>query len=71
MSAGKVSGHPKRVFVTGAAKGIGAAIARLCVDAGHRVVAVDVDREGLSKLREGLPGIQISVLDVRDLDAWS
>jgi NADP-dependent 3-hydroxy acid dehydrogenase YdfG len=60
----------KRVLVTGAAKGIGAAIVRLCLNAGHTVVAVDIDREGLSKLREELPGIETGVLDVRDLAAW-
>jgi short-subunit dehydrogenase len=59
-----------RVLVTGAAKGIGEAVARLCVDAGHQVVAVDIDAHGLSRLREGLPGIQTAILDVRDLAAW-
>jgi NADP-dependent 3-hydroxy acid dehydrogenase YdfG len=70
MSASPTDGGAKRVLVTGAAKGIGAAITRLCVDAGHRVVAVDIDRGGLSRLREELPGIEIAVLDVRDLAAW-
>lgn len=56
--------------MTGAANGIGAAIARLSVEAGHRVVAVDIDAEGLSRLRNGLPGIETALLDVRDLDAW-
>jgi NADP-dependent 3-hydroxy acid dehydrogenase YdfG len=60
----------KRVLVTGAANGIGAAIVRLCVEAGHRVVAVDIDLGGLSRLREELPGIETAVLDVRDLEAW-
>jgi NADP-dependent 3-hydroxy acid dehydrogenase YdfG len=60
----------KRVLVTGAAKGIGAAIARLCVEAGHQIVAVDIDRPGLSRLREELPGIETAILDVRDLAAW-
>jgi NADP-dependent 3-hydroxy acid dehydrogenase YdfG len=63
--------EPKRVLVTGAANGIGAAIVRRCVEAGHRVVAMDIDRGGLSRLREGLPGIETSVLDVRDLAAWT
>lgn len=58
------------MLVTGAAGGIGAAIVRLCVGAGHRVVAADIDREGLSRLREALPGIETAVLDVRDLGAW-
>ena len=61
---------PRRVLVTGAAKGIGAAIVRLCVDVGHRVIAVDIDGEALSRLREGLPSIETAVLDVRDLAAW-
>ena len=61
---------PKRALVTGAAKGIGAAIVRRCVETGHQVVAVDIDREGLSKLRAELPGIETAVLDVRDLAAW-
>ncbi|MGB5703809.1 MAG: SDR family NAD(P)-dependent oxidoreductase [Polyangiales bacterium] len=60
----------KRVLVTGAAKGIGAAIARLCLEAGHGVVAVDVDEDGLARLRDSLPAIQTAALDVRDLDAW-
>ena len=60
----------KRVLVTGAAHGIGAAIVRGCAKAGHRVVAVDIDGEGLSRLREELPGIETAMLDVRDLAAW-
>jgi len=70
MSRRATNQGPKRVLVTGAAKGIGAAIARLCVETGHRVVAVDIDREGLSQLREELPGTETAVLDVRDLAAW-
>ena len=70
MSAQPVKQGPKRVLVTGAAKGIGAAVIRLCIEAGHEVVAVDVDREGLSRLRQELPGIETAVLDVRDLAAW-
>ena len=61
---------PKRALVTGAAKGIGAAIVRLCVEAGHQVVAVDIDQDGLSRLRETVPGIETAILDVRDLAAW-
>jgi len=59
-----------RVLVTGAAKGIGAAIAQLCTEAGYGVVAVDVDEERLAKLRGELPQIETDVLDVRDLAAW-
>jgi short-subunit dehydrogenase len=60
----------KRVFVTGAAKGIGAAIARVAVDRGYEVVAVDVDEDGLTRLRDSLPEIRTARLDVCDLGAW-
>ena len=70
MSRAAANDGPKRVLVTGAAKGIGAAIVRLCIEAGHRVVAVDIDQANLSRLREELPGIETAVLDVRDLAAW-
>lgn len=58
----------KRVLITGAAKGIGAAIARQCVERGHYVVAVDVDEERLTELESRK--VRTAVLDVRDLDAW-
>lgn len=60
----------KRVLVTGAANGIGSAIARLCRGAGHRVVATDIDLEALTRLRSELPGIETAALDVRDPEAW-
>ncbi len=71
MSKRSATRGRKRVLVTGAANGIGAAIARLCVEAGHRVIAVDIDREALTRLRQGLPGIETALLDVRDLAAWA
>ncbi len=71
MSTTAASKAPKRTLVTGAGKGIGAAIARLCVEAGHRVIASDIDIEALARLREGLPCIETAVLDVRDLAAWT
>ena len=70
MSTRTTDDGVKRVLVTGAANGIGAAIARLCVEAGHRVIAVDIDGQGLARLREKLPGIETANLDVRDLAAW-
>jgi NADP-dependent 3-hydroxy acid dehydrogenase YdfG len=60
----------KRVLVTGAANGIGAAIVDACVSAGHTVVATDIDEKGLAELRQARPGTETVVLDVRDLDAW-
>lgn len=59
-----------RVFVTGAAQGIGAAIVRRGLAAGHTMVATDVDEEALAALRAELPGIETAALDVRNLDAW-
>jgi short-subunit dehydrogenase len=60
----------KRVLITGAAKGIGSATVRLASEAGHRVIALDIDREALVRLREEHPGIETAILDVRDLAAW-
>jgi len=71
MSPKSPSDAPKRILITGAAHGIGASIARRCVEAGHRIIAVDIDGEALFRLREGLPCIETAVLDVRDLGAWT
>lgn len=60
----------KRVLITGAAKGIGSATVRLALEAGHRVVAVDIDRDTLVRLRAEIPGLETAILDVRDLAAW-
>ncbi len=59
-----------RVLITGAAKGIGASIVDACIDAGHGVIATDVDETALAALRESKPGVHTAVLDVRDLSAW-
>ena len=71
MTRPSTQGESKRVLVTGAAKGIGAAIARLCIATGHRVVAADVDQAGLSNLERALPTVDTQILDVRDLAAWT
>ncbi|MEU2299805.1 SDR family NAD(P)-dependent oxidoreductase [Streptomyces antibioticus] len=57
--------EPRVALVTGAASGIGAATARLFVERGHRVVAVDVDKEGLVALEE-LDGVATLVGDVAE-----
>jgi len=44
----------KLAFVTGAANGIGAAVTRLLVERGARVVAVDVNRDALEKVKAEL-----------------
>lgn len=63
------------VFVTGAARGIGAASARRCVEAGARVVLADRRLEDLTAVADALnalaPGAARSVLlDVSDAEAW-
>src|SRR6188472_2148450 len=52
-----------RVLITGAARGIGMATARVLADRGHSVVATDISAPS------GLKGIQAHVLDVTSDDA--
>ncbi len=59
--------HSRRYLVTGATSGIGAAISRQLLRAGHRVVGVGRD---FAKLEgAGDEGFQAEVLDLADLDA--
>jgi len=67
-TAGKAEGA-RVVVVTGAGRGIGAAIARRMFDDGWHVVAVDRDSDGLDALAEQLPGIETHTVDVTDRDA--
>ncbi|MDP3966706.1 MAG: SDR family oxidoreductase [Nocardioides sp.] len=59
------------VLVTGAAAGIGRAIAVRFARAGYRVGAYDVDADGLATLAAELgDSVVTGVLDVRDATAW-
>lgn len=59
-------------LVTGAARGVGAAIARTLADAGARVVLSDVlDAEGEKTAAEIGDAARYASLDVRDEDAWA
>ena len=61
-------------FVTGAARGIGLAIARRFAAAGYSVGAVDVDEVGLAALRSEAAELRWQVwtapMDVTDISAW-
>jgi NAD(P)-dependent dehydrogenase (short-subunit alcohol dehydrogenase family) len=60
------------VFITGAAAGIGRAIATTFAAEGYLVGAYDVDAAGLATLADDLDpaGLVTGELDVRDADAW-
>jgi NAD(P)-dependent dehydrogenase (short-subunit alcohol dehydrogenase family) len=65
----RLAGHV--AVVTGAAQGIGAAIAREFVAEGARVVAVDVRTEGLEELARGREdSIICRQCDISDLEAY-
>jgi 3-oxoacyl-[acyl-carrier protein] reductase len=55
----------KAAIVTGAAKGIGAAIVEACVREGARVAALDLDGAGVEALAEKLRGGRADVLALR------
>jgi 3-oxoacyl-[acyl-carrier protein] reductase len=58
-------------FVTGAAQGLGEAIARALHAQGNDVVLADVDAEGAARVAESLgERAHAAALDVRDREAW-
>jgi 3-oxoacyl-[acyl-carrier protein] reductase len=58
----------KTAIVTGAANGLGRLIAQRLHEAGARVVALDLDVDGLTALGKELPGSLTRVCDVGDPD---
>jgi NAD(P)-dependent dehydrogenase (short-subunit alcohol dehydrogenase family) len=63
-----VSLQGKSAIVTGAAKGIGLAIAQHLADAGAKVVISDIDEAGAKAAAEQIPGAVAVGCDVRDED---
>jgi NAD(P)-dependent dehydrogenase (short-subunit alcohol dehydrogenase family) len=77
-----MSGHPKKkamtsqapdgassrrsALVTGAASGLGLAIAKRLAAAGHRLILVDRDRHGVAKVARDLAGASAHALDITD-----
>ena len=59
----------RTALVTGAASGIGAAVAGRLLRDGARVLAVDRDEAGLKALAGTLPGVEPVTCDLSDLDA--
>lgn len=58
----------KVVLVTGAAGGIGSAVVRRFAAAGARVVATDLDAEGLDRLAAEVSGVRSHAADITDAD---
>lgn len=73
--AGRVAG--KKVFVTGAAQGLGAAIAKACAAEGAKVALADINFAGAEKLAAELNGANGAgtafayELDVASEDQWT
>jgi NAD(P)-dependent dehydrogenase (short-subunit alcohol dehydrogenase family) len=59
----------RTALITGAASGIGAALARALAQRGMRLGLVDVDGDRLARVAEDLPGAVTEVADVRDRGA--
>jgi NAD(P)-dependent dehydrogenase (short-subunit alcohol dehydrogenase family) len=71
MTENKVSYEGQVVVITGAARGIGAATARLISARGGKVFALDIARDGLLSLQSelGLPENQIATIDLGNQDS--
>lgn len=60
----------QKLLITGAANGIGAAVADLAAGHGHQVVACDIDLDALSDRWVDKSNVRCERLDVTSADAW-
>ena len=72
MSENKVSYAGQVVVITGAARGIGAATARLVAERGGQVFALDIARDGLTALQKelSLPDNQVATIACHNGDPY-
>lgn len=59
---------PETVLITGAGRGLGFELARLCAARGDRVIATVRSPEGARALH-GVPGVEVALLDLANSDA--
>lgn len=60
----------RRILITGAGKGLGAAFALAMADAGAEIAAFDIDAAALAGLKQRLPALHTAVVDVADRHAF-
>jgi 3-hydroxybutyrate dehydrogenase len=69
LGPGSVAVQGQSVVVTGAAQGLGAAIARHLHSLGARLILLDRDESGLAKTAAACPGAVLAVVDLADAEA--
>ncbi len=58
------------LMITGAADGMGAAVAKAALAQGHELILCDINAEALQQRWQAHVGVETAVLDVRDRKQW-